>query len=170
MLSLTYYGSSWSVGKDVVTTRLEGQNSNNLLKLHKSPNNGRNHIFCNSKHTVCFSLKQQRNGPPFSPSICITVAFDFAWSFWCKSQRLGVGTPLRLVSISRCARDIFILSRGVCSSPVSRANMRIFSRKVSFSGPGGRLGCCRARWRSILCRGSRYTSCAPMTPGVDATR
>lgn len=69
--------------------------------------------------------------------------------------------------MSRCARDILTLSLGVEASPASSANIFIFSLKESCSGMGCAVlrACCSARRRA---RGSLYTSCAPMTPGVCA--
>lgn len=45
-------------------------------------------------------------------------------------------------SISRWAREIFSLSLGVCASPVSRANIFIFSLNESFSGTASVVFCC----------------------------
>lgn len=76
MLSLKHYGSSQSERKDIITIQLEGQNSNNSFKLHKSPSeHDSSHIFCASKHTIRLQSKTA-NSPLFSPSIGITVAFD----------------------------------------------------------------------------------------------
>lgn len=67
--------------------------------------------------------------------------------------------------MSRCARDILTLSLGVLASPDSSANIFIFSLKDNCSGIGAvdARACCSASRRA---RGSLYTSCAPMTPGV----
>jgi len=65
-----------------------------------------------------------------------------------------VGVPK--LSMSLWAREILTLSRGVPSSPVSIANIFIFSLKLSFSGRGpervdSNFWCCAA---SSLARGS----------------
>lgn len=73
------------------------------------------------------------------------------------AAEVGVAGEFRL-SMSRWARDIFTLSLGVPSSPVSIANILIFSLKVSFSGTGTTLlessfwCCCSASrlWRGSL--------------------
>lgn len=69
-----------------------------------------------------------------------------------------VGVPK--LSMSLWAREILTLSRGVPSSPVSIANIFIFSLKLSFSGRGpervdSNFWCCAA---SSLARGSLNTS------------
>lgn len=69
-----------------------------------------------------------------------------------------VGVPK--LSISLWAREILTLSRGVPSSPVSIANIFIFSLKLSFSGRGpervdSNFWCCAA---SSLARGSLNTT------------
>lgn len=65
------------------------------------------------------------------------------------------------------ALDILDLSFGVACSPLSRANIFIFSWKVNFSGPGfSWVFCCCCCSASRFSLGSRYTSCEPITPGV----
>jgi hypothetical protein len=64
------------------------------------------------------------------------------------------------LSISLWAREILTLSRGVPSSPVSIANIFIFSLKLSFSGSGperidSSFWCCAASSRA---RGSLKTA------------
>lgn len=77
MLSLKHYGSSRSKRKDI-TKQLEEQNSNNSFKLHKSPSEHDSPAIFSvlQNKQFAFSLKQHINGPLFSPSIGITVAFD----------------------------------------------------------------------------------------------
>lgn len=77
------------------------------------------------------------------------------WWWWLLLFSVGtLGFPM--LSISRCAREIFTLSRGVPSSPVSIANIFIFSLKLSFSGtcPTWELCCCFCFSASLLCLGS----------------